>query len=76
MAMADFADVNITDRDERLLATTAIVGHPVNSWNDLTRGEASTVIDTLEKIKAGTATWDIDIDGNWRIIPTDDELLT
>ena len=75
--MAAFAEMDLADRDDRLKATTGIIGRPIESWNDLTRTEASTVIDTLEKLKAGTVGWQIDLDGNWHITPIDnDELLT
>ena len=77
LAMAAFAEMDLADRDDRLKATTGIIGRPIESWNDLTRTEASTVIDTLEKLKAGTVSWQIDLEDNWHITPVDnDELLT
>ena len=75
--MAAFNEQNLGDRDDRIKATTAIIGRDITSWNDLTRGEASTVIDTLEKLKAGDIGWTINTDGTWQILPIDhDELLT
>ena len=76
MAMAGFAELDITDRHDRLKATSAILGHPIASWNNATRSEASTVIDALEKLKAGTIGWQIDLEGGWHITPIGgDELL-
>ena len=76
MAMALFGDVGITERDDRLAATTALVGHTVTSWTDLNRDEASTVINGLELVKSGGISWHITDDHVWRIITTDnDELL-
>jgi hypothetical protein len=48
-AMALFAELGITDRQERLDATSAFVGHDVESWTTLTRDEAGIVIDNLER---------------------------
>lgn len=48
-AMALFGELGITDRQERLDATSAFVGHDVESWTTLTRDEAGTVIDNLER---------------------------
>jgi hypothetical protein len=48
-AMALFGELDITDRQERLTATSAIVGRDITSWSGLTRDEASTVIDQLQR---------------------------
>jgi hypothetical protein len=48
-AMAMFTDAGIMDRDDRLKATAAYIGREVGSWNDLTRDEASVVIDALTR---------------------------
>lgn len=44
------AACRVTDRDQRLETLALIVGHRLVSSNDLTRAEASTVIDLLEPI--------------------------
>jgi hypothetical protein len=76
MAMAAFADVGIVERDDRIAATRALIDRPVDSWNDVTRTEASTVIDGLERVKSGGISWHITDDHVWRIITTDtDDLL-
>lgn len=76
MAMALFTEVGITERDDRIAATSALIGRDVDSWNDLNRTEASTVIDGLEKVKAGGISWHITDDHIWRIIHNvEDELL-
>lgn len=46
--MALFHEVGVEDRDERLQLTSAFVGRDVESWNDLTKDEAASVIDKLE----------------------------
>ena len=74
--MALFADIGITERDDRLAATNALLTRHVDSWNDVNRTEASTVIDGLEQVKAGGISWHITDDHIWRIIHnTDDSLL-
>jgi hypothetical protein len=77
MAMAAFGELGIVERDDRLAATTALIGRDITSWNDLNRTEASTVIDGLEKVKAGGISWHITDDHIWRVITTDqgDDLL-
>jgi hypothetical protein len=76
MAMAAFADVGIHERDDRIAATSALIDRKVESWNDLNRNEASTVIDGLERVKAGGISWHITDDHIWRILHnTEDELL-
>ena len=62
-AMALFNELGITDRDDRLAATSAFVGHDVESWTTLTRDEAGSVIDQLERQAA-----------EQRPAPNDDEL--
>lgn len=47
-----FGKLNITDRDERLNTTKAIIGREIESSKDLTKREASTVIDTLVQAEA------------------------
>jgi hypothetical protein len=41
-------DVDVHDRDDRLRITGQLIGHPISSWNELTKTDASTLIDTLE----------------------------
>ncbi len=72
MAMAEFTEIGITDRPDRLAATAAFVGHPVTSWTDLNRDEASTVIDGLERIKAGTASFTTNDDATWTVTATEE----
>jgi recombination protein RecT len=43
--MAQFGELNITEHDGRVAYCGMVVGHPVESTNDLTRDEASLVID-------------------------------
>jgi hypothetical protein len=75
MAMATFKDAGIEDRDDRLKATSAFVGHPVASWSELTRDEASTVIDALERLRAGHISFTVADDGTWTTVETDDSNL-
>jgi len=72
MAMALFTECGITERDDRLHATSAFIGRTVDSWSDVTRDEASTVIDGLERLKAGTITFTIDGDV-WTVVQVEDE---
>lgn len=44
---ASFNEEGITDRDKRLAYTTTVIGHAVDSSNELTKAEASAVIDSL-----------------------------
>lgn len=67
MAMASFTEVGIIERDDRMHATGALVGHPVTSWSDVNRDEASRVIDGLERIKAGELSFLVSDDGAWSI---------
>lgn len=71
MAMASFTETGITERADRLAATSALLGRPVESWTDVTRDEASTVIDALERLKAGELEIRIGDDGTWTIDPID-----
>lgn len=77
LVMAAFKDEGMEDRDDRLAATSAFIGRPVTSWSDVTRSEASTVIDGLERLKAGALAFQIDTDGQWHAEPVDtDDLET
>jgi len=48
-----FNEVGWKERDDRLMATSAIVGRSVHSANDLTMQEAGALIDTLERVAVG-----------------------
>lgn len=68
MVMAEFSRFDLTkdeDRDERLAICSTIVGRELESTNNLTKGEASTLIDTLARVK--------DRDGLYRLLDTIDE---
>ena len=52
---AAFRDANITERDDRLRFASETIGREIGSASDLTRDEASTVIDELKALVAGTA---------------------
>ena len=45
----------------------ALVGHPVNSWNDLTNTEASTVINGLDKLRTGEYSLVVNPEGDWQL---------
>lgn len=47
---ASFNEAGITDRDERLEYAATVIGHPVATSKDLTKREASAVIDALQKV--------------------------
>jgi hypothetical protein len=64
-AMAQFNAAGITERTDRLKATSAFIGRQASSWNELSRSEASTVIDALEHLAAGNLTFTIDDNGTW-----------
>lgn len=48
--LALFGDIGWKDRDDRLRATRALIGREIESANDLTKTEASRLIDELEPI--------------------------
>lgn len=52
--LALFNEVDIQDRDARLRYTVEAIGRPVESSNELTKDEASTVIDALESWAAAS----------------------
>lgn len=49
--MAGFTGLGVEDRAERLQVTIDLIGRPIESANELTRKEASSVIDSLEQCK-------------------------
>ena len=53
---ASFNDANVKDRAVRMEYVQRIVGHPVESFNDLTKAEASKVIDALKQDAAEAPT--------------------
>lgn len=48
--LALFGDIGWKDRDDRLRATRALIGRNIESANDLTKAEASKLIDELEAV--------------------------
>lgn len=52
-AMASFTEQGYESRDDRLAVTSLLVGHTVDSWKDLSKDEASRVIDSLERLSNG-----------------------
>lgn len=48
-----YSGMKVTDRDERLASVAKIIGRQIASANDLTKAEASTLIDTLQKLGEG-----------------------
>lgn len=48
-----FGVIGWTDRGDKLRAASTIVGRPLGSSKDLTKGEASTLIDTLDMVAQG-----------------------
>jgi hypothetical protein len=77
MAMALFTEIGITERDDRIAATNGLITRHVDSWNDLDRNEASTIIDGLTKVRDGGVTFHITDHGIWETIatPGPDDLL-
>jgi hypothetical protein len=73
MAMASFNEIGVTERDDRLKATAALAGRVVASWSELTRDEASRVIDGLERVKGGMVAFTITDDGTWVTEYVDDD---
>jgi hypothetical protein len=49
---AILTELGVRDRDVRLRLAGMVIGRTLESSNDLTRGEASVLIDTLEKVNA------------------------
>lgn len=47
MILAKFNALGVKDRDDRIRLTSQLIGHPVTSTKDLTKDDASTLIDTL-----------------------------
>jgi hypothetical protein len=47
---AVLGQIGWTDRDDRLRASSALVGRPLSSGNDLTKAEAHTLIERLEQV--------------------------
>jgi hypothetical protein len=77
MAMALFTEIGIVERDDRIAATNGLITRHVESWNDLNRNEASTIIDGLTKVRDGGVTFHITDHGIWETIatPAGDDLL-
>jgi hypothetical protein len=52
---ASFGDLGITDRDDRLRYVSGVLGHNVESSKDLTKSEASQVLDAINTDLSGGA---------------------
>ena len=50
---ATFRDLGVSERPERLEITAALVGRAIETSKDLTKDEAGTLIETLEKVSGG-----------------------
>lgn len=73
MVMAAFTEQGMggeDNRDDRLAATGAFIGRLVGSWSELSKDEASRVIDGLDRLKAGDIEFHIDDDGVWSVSAT------
>lgn len=64
---AQFRDINVTERDERLLVSSAILGFTLDSSAALTVAEASKIIDTLQN-------WLDGHDGNGNAVTVEDQV--
>ena len=53
--MALFNALEVTDRDDRMALCVSLAGRPLSSSKDLTKAEASHIIDRLSAVEAGTA---------------------
>jgi len=53
--MALFNALEVTERDDRMALCTSLAGRPLASSKDLTKAEASHIIDRLSAVEAGTA---------------------
>lgn len=74
LALAMFKDQGMSDRSDRLNATSALLRRNVDTWSSLSRSDVSTLIDALERLKAGEIGFEIDNDG-WHAIAIGDDLL-
>lgn len=66
-AMAAFGQAGITDRDDRLKFTAAVIGRDIDSWNHCTKSEGVKVIDTIEKVNRGELVAAVQLDGTFDI---------
>ncbi len=55
MIGALMGEVGIRDREERLAYVTRVIGHPVESSKELSKSEASAVLDALQQQKEATS---------------------
>lgn len=72
-AMAAFDEAGYGADDERHQVTDAILGRHVNSWKDLNRSDASTIIDALQQLASGDLHLDV-VDGVFRVVPAGDDI--
>lgn len=59
LIMVHFNRLGISERDERIKTVCALIGRPVESPNELTRDEASAVLDTLAQCRDAKALEDV-----------------
>lgn len=72
-AFAAFEEGGYGDADQRHEITNAILGRTVASWNDLTRSDASTIIDALQQLASGDLHLDV-VGGVIHVVPAGDDL--
>lgn len=72
-AFAAFNDGGYTTDQERHDVTDAILRRHVDSWNDLNRGDASTIIDALQQLASGDLRLDV-VDGVFTIQRAGDDI--
>jgi hypothetical protein len=65
---ASFSSLGIPGREQRLQLASRLAGRELGSSSDLTRGEASTVIDALCAVEENRAELRAEADGTWSIV--------
>lgn len=58
-------------RTERLSLTSALIGRRIESTNEVTRDEASRLIDQLDQLATGELVAVVDEDGSWTVAVAD-----
>jgi len=69
---AVLGSLDVSDRDERLSLCTSIIGRTLGSSAELTKDEASRVIDVLSQVEAGDAVLVYGDDGSLSVATTVD----